>query len=398
MGPLTGLKIVELAGVGPGPMCAMLLADLGATVLRIDRTQAADLGTPRPARFMLVHRSRRAIALDLKQPAAAELVLQLAERAHALIDPYRPGVIERLGLGPEVCAARNQRLVIGRMTGWGQTGPLADVAGHDLNYIALSGVLNAIGRDAQAPVPPLNLVGDYGGGALYLALGLLSALHEARESGKGQVVDAAMFDGSASLLTHIYGAHAAGAWDPRRGHNVTDSGAPYYDSYACADGKWLAVGAIEERFYRQFLAGLGLDPATVPDRKDRGRWPVLRALIAGRIATRTRDAWAAVFEHTDACVSPVLDFDEAPRHAHALARGSFVEIDGVVQPAPAPRFSRTPAGRPTPPLEAHNQDLPQALDGWLDAGEIAAWRQRGQLLALDGADARRQDEATQLSL
>jgi crotonobetainyl-CoA:carnitine CoA-transferase CaiB-like acyl-CoA transferase len=387
MGPLSGLKIIELAGVGPGPMCAMLLADLGATVLRVERTQAADLGTPRPARFMLVHRSRRAIALDLKQPAAVELVLRLVESSHALIDPFRPGVIERLGLGPEACLARNPRLVIGRMTGWGQTGALAQRAGHDLNYIALSGVLHAIGREGQAPVPPLNLVGDYGGGALYLALGMLSALYETARSGRGQVVDAAMCEGSASLLTHVYGAHAAGSWDARRGHNVTDSGAPYYDSYACSDGKWLAVGAIEERFYREFLAGLDLDPAALPDRHDRSRWPVLRALIAGRIATRTRDAWAAVFEGTDACVSPVLDFDEAPRHPHALSRSSFVEVDGVVQPAPAPRFSRTPAGLPTPPVEAHHRDLPQALAGWLDASEIATWQQRGQLLARGNEEA-----------
>ena len=382
MGPLNGIKIVELGGIGPGPMCAMLLADLGATVLRIDRTADVDLGTKRELRYSLVLRNRDAIALDLKQPAAVEMVLRLIDTADALIDPFRPGVIERLGLGPDVCLARNPRLVIGRMTGWGQTGPMAKAAGHDLNYIALSGVLHAIGREGQPPSPPLNLVGDYGGGALYLALGLVSALLEARQSGHGQVVDAAMSEGAASLATLFYGMHASGDWDARRGTNSLDSGAPYYDSYRCADAKWLSVASIEERFYVELLEKLGIDAATVPDRSDRAQWPALRKVLGARIAGRTRDDWMSVFDGSDACVAPVLDFDEAPRHPHARARGSFIEVDGIVQPAPAPRFSRTVPDTPRPPQPAHNRDVRSALRAWLPPDEVAQWQARGLLAPL----------------
>ena len=382
MGPLNGIKVVELGGIGPGPMCAMLLADLGATVLRIDRTADADVGVKRALRHSLVLRNREAVSLDLKQPAAIDLVLRLVEGADALIDPFRPGVIERLGLGPAVCQARNPRLVIGRMTGWGQTGPLAQAAGHDLNYLALSGLLHAIGRAGQPPTPPLNLVGDYGGGALYLALGLVSAMLEARRSAQGQVVDAAMFEGAASLGTLFYGSHAAGEWDSRRGHNYLDSGAPYYDVYACADGKWLALAAIEDRFYAALVTGLGLDAASLPDRKQREHWAALRAVLARRIGERARDAWATVFEGTDACVSPVLDFDEAPHHPHAVARGSFIEVDGVQQPAPAPRFSRSSLGVPKAPQSPRNGQVQASLAAWLPAAEISSWQARGVLTPL----------------
>lgn len=382
MGPLAGVKIVELAGIGPGPMCAMLLADLGATVLRVDRTQAVELGGRRSLRHSTVLRNREAIALDLKRPDAVALVLRLLEGADALIDPFRPGVLERLGLAPGTCLARNPRLVVGRMTGWGQTGPLAMAAGHDLNYIALSGVLHAIGRKGQPPTPPLNLVGDYGGGALYLALGLVSALLEAGRSGHGQVVDAAMCEGAASLAGLFYGAHAAGEWQAR-GDNYLDGGAPYYDVYACADGRWLSVAALEERFFLQLMQGLALDPATLPDRRDPANWPALRERMAARIATRTRDEWAATFEGLDACVAPVLDFDEAPRHPQARARGSFVEVDGVVQPAPQPRFSRSRPGQPGAPRPADNADPAASLAGWLSADEIRQWLGHGILQPTD---------------
>jgi alpha-methylacyl-CoA racemase len=379
VGPLQGVRIVELAGIGPAPLCAMLLADLGATVLRVDRAGNADVGVARELRYSLVLRNREVVALDLKQPEAIAFVLELVGQADALVDPFRPGVIERLGLGPAVCLARNPRLVIGRMTGWGQDGPMAARAGHDLNYVALSGALHAIGRAGQPPTPPLNLVGDYGGGAMFLALGLVSAILEARRSGQGQVVDAAMYEGAASLSTLFYGIHASGQWDPRRGHNYLDSGAPYYDCYVCADGKWLSVAAIEQRFYEELLDKLGLRAAALPSRDDRAQWPALREAIGARIATRTRDAWDEVFKDSDACVAPVLDFDEAPQHPQARARQAFIEVDGVQQPAPTPRFSRTVPARPTPPRAADNADVARSLDGWLDADRIAHWRARGLL-------------------
>lgn len=381
-GPLKGIRVVELTGIGPGPMCAMLLADLGASVIRIDRTAEADVGVKRELRHSLTLRNREAVSVDLKQPGASDFVLQLVEHADGLIDPFRPGVLERLGLGPDVCMARNPRLVYGRMTGWGQSGPLSARAGHDLNYIAVSGVLDAIGREGQPPTPPLNLVGDYGGGALYLAFGMVSAMLETRQSGLGQVVDAAMLEGAASLATQFHGLKAAGLWKPTRGSNYLDGGAPYYDSYRCADGKWLSVAAIEERFYREFLTALELDPALVPDRRQRALWPQLRTAIAARIATRTRDDWAALFADIDGCVAPVLDFDEAVQHPQALARGSYVEVDGVAQPAPAPRFSRTPASVPGAPRSARNEDAAASLAGWLTSDEVAHWRSRGLLSPL----------------
>jgi crotonobetainyl-CoA:carnitine CoA-transferase CaiB-like acyl-CoA transferase len=376
MGPLQGMKIVELAGIGPGPMCAMLLADLGATVLRVDRKQPIDLGTPRPLPYNLLLRNRHTVALDLKQPAACALVLDLVAQADALIEGFRPGVTERLGLGPEPCLERNPRLVYGRMTGWGQSGPLAPAAGHDLNYIALTGALHAIGRKGQPPTPPLNLLGDYAGGSLYLALGLLAAIIEARQSGKGQVVDAAIVDGTASLMTSVYGLHAAGSMTLERGTNSLDSGAYYYDVYECADGKWISVAAIEGRFHEELLQRLQIAPQDIGEQRDRANWERARAVLARTFKTRTRAQWCALLEGTDACFAPVLSMDEAPGHAHSRARETFIDVAGVVQPAPAPRFSRTVPDTPTAPAPP---DARRALADWLDATRIAQLERDGVL-------------------
>jgi alpha-methylacyl-CoA racemase len=347
-GPLQGLRVLELASIGPGPMAAMLLADLGAEVLRVDRTEASGLGVPMEPRFDIAGRGRRSVALDLKAPAGRDVVLRLADRADVLIEGFRPGVAERLGLGPEDCHARNPGLVYGRMTGWGQDGPMAPRAGHDINYIALAGVLGAIGPAGEPPVPPLNLVGDYGGGALYLAFGVLAALIERQRSGRGQVVDAAMVDGAASLTTIFHGLRAAGQWDGARGGNLLDGGAPFYASYTCADGGFVAVGALEPKFFAELIEGLGLDAGWCARQYDRRHWPALHRALAAAFAARPRAHWAAHFADRDACVAPVLSLDEAPRHPHAQARRGFIEVDGVVQPAPAPRFSRTPAATPRP--------------------------------------------------
>jgi alpha-methylacyl-CoA racemase len=377
MGPLAGIKIVELAGIGPGPMCAMLLADLGATVLRIDRPQPADLGINRPLKYNLLLRNRQTIGLDLKKPAAVETVLELVEQSDALIEGFRPGVTERLGLGPDACLARNPRLIYARMTGWGQSGPLAKTAGHDIGYIAITGVLNAIGRQNQPPCVPLNLVGDYAGGSLYLALGLLAGIIEARTSGKGQVVDAAIVDGTASLATTFFGMHAAGMLNPQRGANLTDTGSHFYDVYECADGKWLAVGPIESKFYEQLLQILELDPVQLGSQLDPDSWPAAKVVMAKRFKTRTRDDWAARFAHSDACAAPVLDWSEAPEHPHLKARGTFVEIDGIVQPAPAPRFSRTIPDDPTPPNEIDPRRTEVTLRTWLGDAKVDGLRRAG---------------------
>ncbi|GAA4336158.1 CaiB/BaiF CoA-transferase family protein [Pigmentiphaga soli] len=379
MGPLAGIKIVELAGIGPGPMCAMLLADLGATVLRVDRQQAIEQGNPRPLKYNLLLRNRKAIAVDLKRPGGVALVLRLAEQADALIEGFRPGVTECLGLGPEDCWRRNPKLVYGRITGWGQDGPLATVAAHDLNYISLTGALHAIGRAGQPPTPPLNLVGDYGGGALYLALGVLAAILEARQSGRGQVVDAAIVDGAASLMTSLYGLFAAGIASTERGTNNNDSGAYFYDCYQCADGLWVSVAALEGRFFAELLRRLEIDPDAVGVQRDRANWPKARALFAERFRTRTRAEWCARFEGADACFAPVLSMAEAPQHPHNRARGAFLDVDGVVQPAPAPRFSRTPAAVPEPPAPITPGNTAAALRGWIDAGEVEALRAAGTL-------------------
>ena len=376
-GPLQGLRVVELASIGPGPMCAMLLADLGADVLRVDRTEASGLGVPLPPRFDVNARSRRSVALDLKAAAGRDAVLRLVDRADLLIEGFRPGVAERLGLGPDDCLARNPALVYGRMTGYGQAGPLASAAGHDINYIALTGALDAIGPAGGKPVPPLNLVGDYGGGALYLAFGLLAALYERQRSGRGQVVDAAMVDGAASLTSIFHGLHAAGQWAGGRGGNLLDGGAPFYDTYECADGRCVAVGALEPKFFAELLARLGLDAGWRARQYDRRAWPELRAALAAVWRTRTRDAWAAHFEGSDACVAPVLALDEAPRHPHAQARAAYVAVEGVVQPAPAPRFSRTPAAdpRPAPALGAHTDAV--LAEAGFTRDEILALRAEG---------------------
>ena len=361
-GPLDGVRVIELAGLGPCPMCGMLLAELGADVLRIERVGPSGLGFDLPPEADLLHRSRPAVAVDLKEAAGIDLVLALVERADVLIEGFRPGVMERLGLGPEPCARRNRRLVYGRVTGWGQSGPLAGTAGHDLDYIALTGALHAIGRAGQPPVPPLNLVGDFGGGALYLAVGVLAALVEARRSGRGQVVDAAMVDGAASLMTAAYALRAAGLADDRRGTNVLDGGAHYYDVYETRDGRHLAVAAIEPKFYAELLRRLGLDPATLPQAPRRD-WSAHKAELAAVFRTRTRDEWMAAFEGSDACVAPVLDLDEAPRHPHNRARETFVQRAGRWQPNAAPRFTRTPTRIHSDPAPA-GPDPREPLRKW----------------------------------
>jgi alpha-methylacyl-CoA racemase len=376
-GPLRGLKIIELAGVGPGPMGAMLLADLGATVLRIERREPVELGLKRPLKYNLLLRSRGSIALDLKDPRAVDMVLGLVSQADGLIEGFRPGVTERLGLGPEVCLQRNPRLVYGRITGWGQSGPLAHTAGHDLGYIAVTGVLHAIGRSGAPPSVPLNLIGDYGGGGLYLALGMLAGILEARNSGKGQVVDAAIVDGTASLATTFFGMQAAGMLKPERGTNPTDSGSHFYDVYECADGEWLAVGPLEAKFYAVLLQQLGIEPSQLGEQSEPAGWPRAKAVLAAKFRTRTRDEWARLFANTDACVAPVLRWEEASQHPHLAARGTFVDVDGVVQPAPAPRFSRTPPDMPSPPAAVSPNNTQAALAAWSSPHEIAAWRAAG---------------------
>jgi crotonobetainyl-CoA:carnitine CoA-transferase CaiB-like acyl-CoA transferase len=376
-GPLAGLKVVELAGIGPGPMCAMLLADLGATVIRVDRKQPVPQGIERPLRFNTLLRNRGSIALDLKVPAAIDAVLELVAGADALIEGFRPGVTERLGLGPDACLARNPRLVYGRLTGWGQDGPLSLRAGHDINYLALTGLLDAIGREGQPPTIPLNVVGDYASGSLYMAVGLLAAVLEARQSGRGQVVDAAIVDGAAHLATTFFGMVAGDIWKSGRGTNISDSGSHFYDCYECADGRWVAVGPIEEKFFAELLARLDIEAATLGPQMSRDSWRPAKAVLAAKFKTRTRDEWSALLEASDACVSPVLSFGEAARHPHLQARGTFVEIDGIVQAGPAPRFSRTVPTTPTPPRAITPANTDAALSAWLSAARIASLRADG---------------------
>lgn len=347
MGPLAGLTVVEFAGIGPAPFAAMLLADMGAEVIQVDRTAAGSSWIPG---FMA--RGRRRISVDLKHPDGLGLAMRLVERADIVIEGFRPGVAERLGVGPEECLARNARLVYGRMTGWGQEGPLAHTAGHDIDYLAISGALWPIGSGDRPPPPPLNLVGDFGGGAMFLVVGLLAAVHEARVSGIGQIVDASMVDGSALLTTMFHEMRASGLWEDERGANLLDGGAPFYTTYATADGGYMAVGALEPRFYAELLDGLGLGEADLPAQMDRSGWSVLRERFALVFAKKTRAEWEAVFGGTDACVSPVLSWEEAPHHPHNVARGLFVTTGEGLMPGPAPRFSRTPgalAGEKSPP-------------------------------------------------
>ncbi|GHA06578.1 CaiB/BaiF CoA transferase family protein [Streptomyces echinoruber] len=338
-GPLSGVRVVELAGIGPGPFAAMLLADLGADVVRVDRPGGPGLGVD-PAHDV-TNRNKRSVVVDLKSEDGPARVLDLAERADVLIEGYRPGVAERLGVGPGACHARNPRLVYGRMTGWGQDGPLAPRAGHDIAYIALTGALGLIGRPGEPPPPPANLLGDYAGGALYLVVGVLAALHHARATGTGQVVDAAIVDGTAHLSAMLYGMLAAGHWQDRRAANLLDGGCPFYGTYETADGRYMAVGALEPAFYDEFVRLLGIADRA-PDRTDSARWGELRELVAARFRTRTRAEWTALFEGTDACVAPVLTLREAPHHPHLAARSTFTDHGGLTQPAPAPRFSATP--------------------------------------------------------
>jgi len=411
MGPLHGIKVVEFAALGPCPMAAMILADLGAEVVRIERKPApgakpasasrGDAGpsqdAPTPPRgaeappsggsggsplfdpnIDILNRSRRVVTLDLKKPEGLAAARELVAKADILVEGYRPGVMERLGLGPDDSIKANPRLVYGRMTGWGQSGPLAHAAGHDINYLSLSGALHAIGEPGGKPVVPLNLVADCGGGAMLLVVGVLAALTEARGSGLGQVVDAAMTDGSALLMTMMYTLKAMGQWGQTRGSNLLDGGAHFYDTYRCADGKYLSIGPIEPQFYALFLQKAGIDDPDFSQQWDRARWPELKTRLAAHLATRTRDAWCVLMEGSDACVAPVLDMDEAPEHPHNRARGTFIEVGGVVQPAPAPRFSRSTPATPRPPqVGATGEDVladwgftPDAIDGLRRAGAI----------------------------
>jgi alpha-methylacyl-CoA racemase len=372
-GPLAGVRVLELAGIGPGPFSVMLLADMGASVIRVDRASAPSGDyTPNP----VIERGRRSIAVDLKAPEGVEVVLGLVASCDVLVESYRPGVAERLGVGPDACLAVNPRLVYGRLTGWGQTGPLANVVGHDINYIGMSGALHSIGRAGDRPVPPLNLVGDFGGGAASLAFGVVCGLIEARTSGRGQVVDANVLESTATLMGLVHGLRAQGKWHPERGTNLLDTGCPYYDVYTCADGRWVAFGAIEERFFLNALGVLGLldDPGLAGAHKDRSLWPRLRVALTAAFAGHTRDAWAALFEEVEACVTPVLDLDEARLHPHAQARSAYGTLPGSshAQPAVAPRFSRsaTPVPGPSPTPGQHTRDLLAELG--FDEDRIAA--------------------------
>ena len=372
-GPLTGLKIIEFAGIGPGPFCGMLLSDLGADVVRIDRK-----GTGRGSPADVTARGRRSIGLDLKNPQSVETCLKLMESADAVFEGFRPGVMERLGLGPDVVLKRNPKIVYGRMTGWGQTGPYANAAGHDMNYIAITGALHAIGTKDK-PIPPLNLVGDFGGGALYLAFGLMAGIISARETGKGQVIDAAMSDGAASLMAMFYGFKTSGMWTADRRANMLDGGAHFYDTYQCSDGKWISIGSIEPQFYALLLEKTGITDPAFAAQMNRAEWDNLRAKLADVIGKKTQDEWSAIMGGTDVCFAPILDLDEAPKHPHNVARQTFVEVAGVIQPAPAPRFSVTPGAiqGPPPAIGAHDTE---ALTDWgFSAAEIDALKAAGAL-------------------
>ncbi|MDP3610956.1 MAG: CaiB/BaiF CoA-transferase family protein [Rubrivivax sp.] len=376
-GPLHGLRVLEIASIGPGPLACMLMADLGADVVRIDRLEPSGLGVAMSPRHDVNARGRRSLALDLKQAAGRDTVLRLVAGADVLVEGMRPGVMEKLGLGPEPCQAANPRLVYGRVTGFGQTGPLARAAGHDLNYIALSGVLQAIGPAGGAPVPPLNLVGDYGGGALYLAFGVMAAIFERQRSGLGQVVDAAMVDGAASLASIFFGLQAAGTWGAPRGENLLDGGSPMYATNETADGKHIILAALEPKFFAQLVQRLGLDDSFVARQYDRRSWPALRTAIADAVRRHTRDEWCLRLEGSDVCFAPVLSFQEAPQHVHARARASFVTVDGVVQPAAAPRFDRTPAAHPRPAPQVGEHTTQVLQEAGFSASEIQALRTSG---------------------
>jgi alpha-methylacyl-CoA racemase len=380
MGPLHGIRVLEIAGIGPAPFGCMLLADLGAEVVRVERAgdgRSAIDGAGRaesdPKRYV-PHRGRRSIALDLKSPSGRDTLLALVEQADVLVEAFRPGAAERLGIGPDDCLARNPRLVYARMTGWGQTGPLSAAAGHDINYIAVAGALDNFRRAGDRPLAPLNVVGDMGGGGMLLAFGIAAALVHARSTGEGQVVDAAMVDGAALQLATTLGMRAQGRWQGEPGANVSDSGAPFYEVYECADGKFVAVGALETPFWNEFVKLLGISPDSLPDRDNPATWPEGKLRLAEVFRSRSRDEWATVFDGSDACVSPVLSLDEAPHHPHAQARSAFIDIGGTIQPAPAPRFSKTPAATPSPPPQ-RGADTEDVLRDWgVTAAEMAHQR------------------------
>lgn len=371
MGPLEGYRILEIAGIGPGPFCGMILSDMGAEVIRVDRASARGSGN----KFDVLSRGRRSIAVDLKNPDGVETVLRLVEKCDALFEGFRPGVMEKLGLGPDVCQARNAKLVYGRMTGWGQHGAIEKAAGHDINYIALSGALHAIGRAGEKPVPPLNLVGDFGGGGMLLALGIVAALLEAQKSGKGQVVDAAMTDGSALLMAMMYGFHGMGTWSNKRGTNLLDTGAHFYETYECADGKWVAIGSIEPQFYALLMEKAELSDPDFKNQMNPAKWPELKEKLAAVFKGKTCDQWCELMEGTDVCFAPVLNFDEAPKHPHNIARETFVEVGGVTQPAPAPRFSRTPGAIQGAPGKAGAQTDDVLGECGFSADEIASLKE-----------------------
>ena len=376
-GPLQGLRVVELAAVGPVPLCGQLLGDLGADVMLVDRLSPSGLGVALPRRFEVNLRNRRSVAIDTRQPQGREAVLRLVETADVLLEGFRPGTTERLGLGPADCQARNPRLVYGRMTGFGQQGPMAPMAGHDLNYIALTGALHAIGPADGGPVPPLNLVGDFGGGALYLAFGVMAALFERQTSGRGQVVDAAMVDGASSLANMFHGLRAAGQWGGQRGGQLLDGGSPFYRCYATADGQWLSVACLEPKFFAEFVRLAGLEEHWLKQQFKQSAWPPMREAIAARLAEKSRDEWAAIFAGSDACVAPVLSFEEAPGHAHAQAREAFVTVDGIAQAGVAPRFDRSTSAAPTAPPEpgAHSDAI--LAEAGYTVEDIASLRQAG---------------------
>jgi alpha-methylacyl-CoA racemase len=376
-GPLQGLKIIEMAGIGPGPFAAMMLSDMGAEVIRVEaKSSAVPIGFSHP-RFDITTRGRRSITIDLKNPGGTELVLKLIAQADALLEGFRPGVMERLGLGPDVCLKRNPKLVFGRMTGWGQTGPLAKAAGHDLNYIAITGVLNAIGRANEPPPVPLNMIGDYGGGGMLLAFGVVCAVLEAQRAGKGQVVDAAMTDGTALLSSIIVGMKAGGLWSNQRASNLLDGGTHFYDCYTCADGKFVAFGALEPHFFKLFCEKVGLTDIDLNQHLSPKQWAALKPRIAELFRSKTRDEWCALLEGTDCCFAPVLDWEEAPQHAHNKARETYIEVDGVVQPAPAPRFSRTPGQVQRPPAARGEHTDAVLTDFGFGADAIDALRVAG---------------------
>ena len=375
MGPLKGIKIIEMAGIGPGPFCGMVLADLGAEVIRVDRASAKGTGSRQEAS----NRGKKSIAVDLKSKEGVEIVLKLVQEADAIFEGFRPGVMERLGLGPEECMELNDSLVYGRMTGWGQDGPLANAAGHDINYISLSGALAAIGRPGSPPVPPLNLIGDFGGGGMLLALGLVSALLESKQSGKGQVVDAAMTDGSALLMTMIYTMQSSGFWKDSMGSNMLDGGAHFYDTYECSDGKFISLGSIEPQFYKLLCDLAGFDNNLSSDQMSRDGWPEKKKAVKEIILTKTREEWCQIMEGTDVCFAPVLNMEEAPNHPHNKARQTFIELEGATQPAPAPRFSRTnPEVQSSPSLVGeHTDEILQSLN--LGADEIEKLKTSGSV-------------------